>query len=152
MTESLAEVSTNERAADFTNRYANTIYYESTASDIKLVFGHVELATDPVKIQNDFAVTIPWTQAKLALFWLRLHIELVEADLDSKIPIRKDMLPAQLPERFPEPMQEDDPRTRRFREIYERLRREFLVTVSPGNVSSAAPPPRPKRRINFEEE
>jgi hypothetical protein len=115
-----------ERAADFTTRYANNVYFESTAWDIKLTFGHVEQATDPVVIKHDFAVTIPWPQAKLTLFWLRLHVETAEAEIGAKIPIRKDLLPAELPK---SESGQDDPTMKKFREIYERLRTEFLATV-----------------------
>jgi hypothetical protein len=115
-----------ERAADFSNKYANNIYFESTPWDVKLTFGHVEQATDPVAIKHDFAVTIPWPQAKLTLFWLRLHVETAEAEIGVKIPIRKDLLPAELPQQESE---QDDPTMKKFREIYERLRSEFLATV-----------------------
>jgi len=116
-----------DRAPDFTTRYANNIYFESTAWDMKLTFGHVEQATDPVVITHDFAVTIPWPQVKLALFWLRLHVELAESEIGVKIPIRKDLIPAELTEL--EPQQEDDPALIRFREIYDKLRIEFLATL-----------------------
>jgi hypothetical protein len=120
---------TTERAADFTTRYANSIYYESTAWDLKLTFGHVEQITAPAVIKQDFAVTIPWPQAKLALFWLRLHVEMAEAEVGAKIPIRKDLVPADLPEELPEPLQEDKVAMERFRETYGRLRREFIKTL-----------------------
>ncbi|MGB8412389.1 MAG: hypothetical protein WCE23_06140 [Candidatus Binatus sp.] len=118
-----------ERAPNFTNFYANNIYYESTAWDMKFTFGHVDQATAPVVVKNDIAVTIPWPQAKLALFWLRLHVELAEAEVGVKIPIRKDLLPAELPENFPEPAQESDPKLKLFRDVYNKLRAEFLTTV-----------------------
>jgi hypothetical protein len=118
-----------ERAPNFTNFYANNIYYESTAWDMKFTFGHVDQATAPVVVKNDCAVTIPWPQAKLALFWLRLHVELAEAEVGVKIPIRKDLLPAELPEKFPEPAQESDPKLKLFRDVYNKLRAEFLTTV-----------------------
>ena len=116
-----------ERADDFTTRYANNIYFESTAWDLKITFGHVEQATGQVVIRHDFAVTIPWPQAKLAIFWLRLHVEAAEAEVGAKIPIRKDLIPADLPP--PEPTEDDDPALRRFRETYERLRKEFVATI-----------------------
>jgi hypothetical protein len=116
-----------ERAPDFTTSYANHIYFESTAWDMKLTFGHVDQATGTIVIKHDFAVTIPWPQAKLALFWLRLHIETAEAELGVKIPIRKDLIPVELPK--PEPEQENDPSAKRFYEIYQRIRAEFLATL-----------------------
>lgn len=115
-----------ERAADFTTRYANNIFFESTAWDLKLTFGHVEQASE---IQHDFAVTIPWPQAKLALFWLRLHVEMAEAEVGAKIPIRADLLPQELPAKLPEPLEADPASAERFRKIYERLRAEFLKSI-----------------------
>jgi hypothetical protein len=118
-----------ERAADFTTRYANNIFFESTAWDLKLTFGHIEQVSDPTTIQHDFAVTIPWPQAKLALFWLRLHVEMAEAEVRAKIPIREDLLPQELPAKLPEPLEADPASAKRFREIYERLRAEFLKSL-----------------------
>jgi hypothetical protein len=116
-----------KRADDFTTKYANNIYIESTAWDLKLTFGHVEQSTEPVLVTHDFAVTIPWSQAKLILFWLRLHVETAETEIRAKIPIRQDLIPIELPKL--EPGQEDDPKMMQFREIYERLRAEFLATL-----------------------
>jgi hypothetical protein len=116
-----------ERASNFTNFYANNMYFESTAWDMKITFGHVDQATGTIVIKHDLAVTIPWPQAKLALFWLRLHVEMAEAEVGTKIPIRKDVIPAELPK--PEPEQEHDPSVKRFFEIYERIRAEFLATL-----------------------
>ena len=118
-----------ERAPNFTTFYANNIYFESTAWDMKITFGHVDQATGTVVIKHDCAVTIPWPQAKLALFWLRLHVETAEAEVGVKIPIRKDLIPAELPEEFPEPAQKSDPKMKIFREIYNKLRAEFLATL-----------------------
>ena len=120
---------TIERATDFTTHYANYIYFESTAWDMKLTFGHIEQTSAPALIKQDFAVTIPWPQAKLALFWLRLHVEMAEAEVGAKIPIRRDLVPAELPEELPEPLQQDEAAMERFRETYERLRREFIKTL-----------------------
>jgi hypothetical protein len=118
-----------ERAPNFSTHYANNIYFESTAWDMKLTFGHIDQATGTIVIKHDFAVTIPWPQAKLALFWLRLHVELGEAEVGVKIPIRRDLLPAELPEKFPEPADEGDQKMKLFRETYNRLRAEFLSTL-----------------------
>jgi hypothetical protein len=116
-----------EWSTEFRAYYSNNVNYESTAWDMKLTFGHIERATAPVLVKNDCSVTIPWPQAKLALFWLRLHVEMAEAEIAGKIPIRKDLLPPELPEQTPEVLEE--PNMQRFREVYERLRAEFLKAV-----------------------
>jgi hypothetical protein len=116
-----------ERANDFTTSYANNINFESTPWDMKLTFGHIDQATGTVVIKQDFAVTIPWPQAKLALFWLRVHVETSEAEVGVKIPIRKDLIPPEMPTLKPE--QESDPSMIRFRELYGKIRAEFLATL-----------------------
>jgi hypothetical protein len=118
-----------ERSTDFPTYYSNNIVYESTAWDIKLTFGHIEQATAPVLTRNDCSVTIPWPLAKLLLFWIRLHVESAEVEIAGKIPIRKDLLPPELPDRLPEELEADPANAKRFREIYERLRADFLKTV-----------------------
>ncbi len=125
-----APAPTIERSTDFHSYYANNILFESTAWDMKLTFGHIDNASvTPLLIKNDCSVTIPWPQAKLALFWLRLHVEGAEAEVGVKIPIRKDLLPGELPEHLPGLAQENDPRVKMFREIYNKLRAEFLKTL-----------------------
>ena len=116
-----------ERANDFTTSYANNINFESTAWDMKLTFGHIDQGTGTLVIKQDCAITIPWPQAKLALFWLRVHVETAEATVGVKIPIRKDLIPPELPKL--EPAQENDPEIIRFRELYDRIRAEFLTTL-----------------------
>jgi len=112
-----------ERSTDFRTYYANNILFESTAWDMKLTFGHIDRATAPLLVMNDCSVTIPWPQAKLALFWLRLHVEMAEAEIEGKIPIRKDLLPLELPETL---SGLDEVAAQRFREVYQRIRAEFL--------------------------
>ncbi len=118
-----------ERATDFRTYYANNLYIESTAWDLKLTFGHLDRATAPLLTKNDCSVTIPWPQAKLALFWIGLHVEMAEGEVGQKIPIRKDLLPQPLPDKLPDAVEADTAGAQRFREIYDKLRAEFLKTV-----------------------
>jgi hypothetical protein len=119
---------TVERSSDYRMYYANNIQFESTAWDVKFTFGHLDVVSAPAHIKNECSITIPWQQAKLALFWLRLHVEVAEAEIRAKIPLRKDLLPQQLPGELPISTT-DTLSADRFREIYERLREEFLKTV-----------------------
>jgi hypothetical protein len=123
-----------ERTEQFVSSYANSLILESTAWDIKLIFGLVEqvAGTMPAEavVKQHLAVTIPWSHAKLALFWLRLQVEAAEASVKAKIPIRSDLLPpevSQLPRLTPE--QENDPSVKEFRELYRRIREEFLASL-----------------------
>jgi hypothetical protein len=120
---------TVERSADFRNYYANNVFIESTAWDLKITFGHLDRASAPVLVKNECSVTLPWPQAKLALFWIALHVEMAEAEVGQKIPVRKDLWPQELPEKLPNTVEADAASTERFRRIYDKLRTEFLKTV-----------------------
>lgn len=82
-----------ERTDDFRSVYANNAYFESSAWDLKIVFGQLDQPVgQPAKIRQHIAITIPWTQAKLAVYYLRLHVEAIEIQ-NGKISIREDLLP-----------------------------------------------------------
>jgi hypothetical protein len=113
-----------QRAANFTTTYANNAYFESSAWDLKIVFGQLEQPPEqPPVITQHIAVTIPWAQAKLALYYLRLHVEGNELQ-NGKILIRKDLLPTEPAPLTPE--QEKDPLAKGLYEIFRKCRAEFL--------------------------
>jgi hypothetical protein len=116
-----------ERTADYVETYANSILYEQSAWDLKLILGRVDQSSGATVVKQHLAVTIPWPQAKLALFWLRLQVEAAEMAIGAKIPIRKDILPQEPPPLTPE--QEKDPDSKRFYDLYVKLRNEFLGTT-----------------------
>jgi len=116
-----------ERTENFVSSYANSVLFEGSAWDLKLIFGQLDQSATPNVVKQHLAVTLPWPQAKLALFWLRAQVEAAEATVNAKIPIRKDLLPQELPPLTEE--QEKDPEAKRFREWYEKAREEFLKTV-----------------------
>src|SRR5438105_3756258 len=98
----------SKRADHFASSYANTIGYEQSAWDLKLIFGQLDQTQNVV--EQHLAVTIPWPQAKLAAFWLRVQVAFAEASIKTRIPIRPDLLPQELPAMKPE--EENDPAVR----------------------------------------
>jgi hypothetical protein len=113
-----------QRAANFTTAYANNVYFESSAWDLKIVFGQLEQPPgQPVVVTQHTAVTIPWAQAKLALYYLRIHVEGSELQ-NGKISIRSNLLPAEPPPLTPE--QEKDPLAKQLYELVRKRRAEFL--------------------------
>jgi hypothetical protein len=113
-----------ERADDFISAYANNFYLESSAWDLKIIFGQLEQSSTPNVIKQNVAVTLPWAQAKLLLYFLRVHLE-VEEMADGKIHIRPDLLPPEVSP--PTPEQADDPKMKALFEVVKKIRKEFLA-------------------------
>jgi hypothetical protein len=105
--------------------YANNLHYESSAWDLKITFGQVDQSSGSIVVKPNVAVTIPWAQAKLTLYWLRIQVEIMEMQT-GKIPIRADLLP---PDNTPTEEQENDPEMKKFFEMYKRVRDEFMKTI-----------------------
>lgn len=117
----------NERADNFISVYANNAFFEPNPWDLKIIFGQLDQLPDqPAVIRQNVAVTIPWAQAKLALYWLRLNVEATEIQM-GKIPIRKELIPPEPPPLPPE--EENNPDSRRVFELVQKLRDEFIASL-----------------------
>lgn len=115
-----------ERTSDFTSTYANNVVLEASAWDLKMIFGQLDQSKEPNLVKQHLAVTIPWTQAKLLLFFLHVHVKAEELQ-DGKIHIRPDIRPTEIP-----PPTEDQMKNPSFMEFYEfakKLREEFIANA-----------------------
>ena len=115
--------STNYFADDYFEVYANQALYEASAWDLKIIFGILDQSTGVARMKKTFAVNIPWTQVKLAIFYLRLQLAVEEAQ-DGKIQIRPGLIPPDAPPLTEE--QAAEPMAKELYEVYKRLREEFL--------------------------
>jgi hypothetical protein len=115
-----------ERAEDFVSFYANHGFYQPSAWDLKIIFGQLDQVDGKEIVKQQVAVTIPWAQAKLSLYYLRLHVAAMEIQ-SGKIPIRSDLIPAELPPLTPE--QEAVPGAKELREVMKKLREEFIANL-----------------------
>lgn len=115
-----------QRAANFVSTYANNIWYESSAWDLKIIFGQLDQSGSKAAVEQHVAVTIPWAQAKLTLYYLRLQIEAMETQ-SGKIAIRADLIPQEPPPLTPE--QEAIPGGKELRERILKLRQEFIADL-----------------------
>jgi hypothetical protein len=114
-----------ERTEDIISEYANNAFLESSAWDMRIVFGQLDQANPkaPV-IKQKVAITLPWAQAKLLQYYLQLHID-VEESQDGPIHIRPELIPAE-PDK---PKNENDPREKALYEIIRRRRAEFMASL-----------------------
>jgi len=115
------------RTDDFVKSYANNAYYESSAWDLTIVFGQLDqLVGSPAIIRQNIAITIPWAQAKLMAYFLRLHAEANDIQ-NGKVPIRSDLLPP-----VPPPISEEDAKNPAAKKLYDlavKLREEFIASL-----------------------
>ncbi len=115
-----------QRADDLVTFYANNAYYESSAWDLKIVFGQLDQPKgSPAVIRQNIAITIPWAQAKLLAYFVRIHIEASELQ-NGKVPIRPDLRPPPPPALTEE--QAKDPAARKLFEFVTKLRDEFIAS------------------------
>jgi len=115
-----------ERGENFISSYANSIGYEASAWDLKVIFGQIDQSSGATVVKQHLAVTIPWAQAKLTLFWLGMQVALME-EQTGKIPVRRDIIPPEPPPLTTE--QENDPAAKRFHEAYLTARARFLASL-----------------------
>ncbi len=89
-----------------------------------MIFGELDQSQAPNKVERRVAVTIPWTQAKLLIFYLRVHVKAEEMQ-DGKIRIRPEVRPTE-----PAPPTEEQAKDPSYVELYEfvkKLREEFIA-------------------------
>ena len=116
-----------EFAEEFYEAYANSIYYEASSWDLKLVFGQLDQSGGKVKVVQHSAITVPWTQAKLMVYWLRGQIEAHEL-ANGKIHMPPSIIPPPLPP-LTEEMKKSDPNAEAVYAIFNRLRDEFISSL-----------------------
>jgi hypothetical protein len=117
------EASQFQRTPDCANRYANNVRYEPSAHDLTLVFGQSDFSTGKEVVRQHTAITIPWSVAKLALYYLGVNLRIFEV-YNGTIPIP----PNQIPPPFVGPTDETagDPHAAKVFELATKLREQFL--------------------------
>jgi hypothetical protein len=115
----------HERTEDFISTYANNAYFESSVWDLKIVFGPLDQPIgSPAIVRQTIAVALPWAQAKLRAYFIRLHVEANDIQ-NGKVPIRPDLLPPPPPPLTEE--QANDPNAKKLFELVTKLRAEFVA-------------------------
>jgi hypothetical protein len=111
----------NQRSPDFDSLYANNFAFESSVWDLKLTFGELDQALGV--IDQHTAITIPWTGAKLLVYYLMTNVAAQEI-INGKIQIPPAIIPAEPPP-IPED-HKDDPVFHKVFEKFKELHAEFL--------------------------
>ena len=117
-----------ELADEVYEAYANNIYYESSSWDLKLIFGQLDQSEGKVKVVQHSAITVPWAQVKLMVYWLKGQIEAHEL-VNGKIHIPPPVIPSPLPP-LTEDMKKSDPNAEAVYDIFKRLHDEFVSNLN----------------------
>jgi hypothetical protein len=104
--------------------YANNVLLESSAWDLKLIFGQLDQRGGKVAIRQHTAITIPWAQAKIFSYWLRSNIESQEVT-NGKIILPNALIPGEI-QPPTEEQKAQDPSAMQIYEIFTRLRQELV--------------------------
>jgi hypothetical protein len=115
---------TFQRVEGFVSKYANNVRYESTVHDLKLIFGESDQAAGPEVVRQHTAITIPWTAAKLARYYLDVNLLFHEVYV-SKIEVASNQIPLPFSEPSPE-MIATDPLALKAYTLASKLRDEFI--------------------------
>lgn len=122
-----------EFTEDFSEAYANNVYFESSAWDLKLLFGQLDqsgqLTQSETKIKTivHTAITVPWAQAKLMLYWLKGHLEAYEA-ANGKIQMPASIIPPEFPP-LTEELKKSDPNAEKIYTLFTKMRNELLADL-----------------------
>jgi hypothetical protein len=122
------------RSDDFVARYANNVQVESSAFDVKMVFGILDQSgltkapPDPQPfVEQHTSINLSWAEMKLLIYFLQLHLAGYEKD-NGKVKIPVTALPPELPMIAPPPF--NNPQGERAFELMRRMRAEFLAKLS----------------------
>ena len=116
-----------EWAEEFYEGYANSVYYESSTWDLKLIFGQLDQSEGKVKVVQHSAITVPWTQAKLMIYWLNGQVKAHEI-ANGKIDIPDSIIPPPLPA-LTEDLKKMDRNAEAIYNMFGQLRDEFITHI-----------------------
>jgi hypothetical protein len=111
-----------ERDEDFASLYANNIWYESSAWDLRLLFGQLDQSKGPNVVAQHTAIALSWLQVKLMIYYLQINLALHEVQ-NGRVAIPASVMPPE-----PEPLTselQDDPLAKTTREIVVKLRQQL---------------------------
>ncbi len=113
------------RTADFINLYANNVFLESSLWDLKLVFGHTDQQVGLNAIIQNAAVTLPWSQVKMLVYFLQSHVAAHETQ-NGRIIISDSLIPPVPDEPNPELLQQGT----HMRDVHKVLKENYEAFIA----------------------
>jgi hypothetical protein len=115
----------NKPDFDFESVYANNSLLEPSVWDLKIMFGQLEQHTGNAKVDWHTAVTMPWMQAKVFCYYLRVNLAIHEM-VSGPLRTHPNVVPP-APEPPTAEQCESDPKTQRLHEIISRIHTEMFA-------------------------
>lgn len=113
------------RTDDFISRYANNLRFQSYASDLQVLFGQSDMGSGKEVIEQHTAITLSWSQVKLAIYYLTAQLIMYEEQMEVPVQIHPLLIPIAWPDEPPEVALKTDPNAKqtleRLRELREKL-------------------------------
>jgi hypothetical protein len=112
------------RGLEYYIDYANNVYVEGSAWDLKMVFGQLDQSTVPARVEQRGAVTLPWAQAKILAYFMCLHLAGYEMQ-NGTINVPQAVMPP-IPTPPTEEAKKTDPNLQSFFERMVWIREQFF--------------------------
>lgn len=109
---------------NFYRDYANNVFLEPSAWDMKLVFGTLEQRPVPMQVEQHGSVTLPWNQTKIFAYLLCVHLTAHEM-ANGPIYVQPSVIPP-MPTPPTDEAKKADPNTQAFYERMLWLREQFF--------------------------
>lgn len=106
----------------FYEGYANNLFLESNAWDLKVIFGNIDQSKGANTVVQHSAITLPWSQIKVGIYFLQIHLAVHEI-VNGKVQVPKRVISPPVPPT--EDQEKEDPRTRKLFEVAQELFRRF---------------------------
>jgi len=110
------------RGEDYESLYANSVYFQPSEWDLKLIFGEVD--NDPKDgttfVEQHTSISVPWLQAKLMNYYLTLQVGVYEMT-HGEISVPQALIPTEYP---PDPTLDES--GQKMHAYIEKMRKEFF--------------------------
>jgi len=103
----------------FFEGYANNVVFESSAWDLRLIFGKLDQSKGPNTVVQHSAITLPWSQVKAGIYLLQLHLAFHEA-VNGKVYVPKGIINPPVP-----PTEDQEKTLPHAREVFEFVQKLF---------------------------
>jgi hypothetical protein len=113
------------RGEDYESLYANSVYFQPSEWDMKLIFGELDTKDNTAFVEQHTAITLPWLQAKIMHYFLTLQLGVYEMNHRIEIPPNL-MPPAPTP---PTGESENDPVAQRTFQYIKKMREQFIASI-----------------------